>query len=163
MLPACSVRHPAERFCASRSAFGKMPNTAGWKPPLANPHAMNPLPISQIAEFAGALLSSGNGRVTVDKINTDSRTLKRGELFVALRGENFDGHKLEWKRSGEFRAHSGQRHIAGLPKTGWQLPEVARTTCDRDYRKQWQNKHERFYGSSARPPSSSHKNGRKFQ
>src|SRR6266513_2980489 len=94
MLPACSVRHPAERFCASRSAFGKMPNTAGWKPPLANPHAMNPLPISQIAEFAGALLSSGNGRVTVDKINTDSRTLKRGELFVALRGENFDGHNF---------------------------------------------------------------------
>ena len=71
-----------------------MPNTAGWKPPLANPHAMNPLPISQIAEFAGALLSSGNGRVTVDKINTDSRTLKRGELFVALRGENFDGHNF---------------------------------------------------------------------
>ena len=55
---------------------------------------MNPLPISQIVEFAGAALSSGNGRVTVDKINTDSRTLKRGELFVALRGENFDGHNF---------------------------------------------------------------------
>ena len=55
---------------------------------------MNPLPISQIVEFAGAALSSGNGRVTVDRINTDSRTLKRGELFVALRGENFDGHNF---------------------------------------------------------------------
>ena len=71
-----------------------MPNTAGCKPPLPNPHAMNPLPISQIAELAGASLSSGNGRFTVDKINTDSRTLKRGELFVALRGENFDGHNF---------------------------------------------------------------------
>src|SRR6202011_1885531 len=31
---------------------------------------------------------------SIDKISTDSRTLKRGELFVALRGENFDGHKF---------------------------------------------------------------------
>jgi UDP-N-acetylmuramoyl-tripeptide--D-alanyl-D-alanine ligase len=55
---------------------------------------MNPLPISQIAKFAGASLSSGDGSVVVDKIRTDSRTLKRGELFVALRGENFDGHNF---------------------------------------------------------------------
>jgi UDP-N-acetylmuramoyl-tripeptide--D-alanyl-D-alanine ligase len=53
---------------------------------------MNPLPISQIAKFAGASLSSGDGSIVVDKIRTDSRTLKPGELFVALRGENFDGH-----------------------------------------------------------------------
>ena len=32
--------------------------------------------------------------VCIDKISTDSRTLKRGELFVALRGENFDGHNF---------------------------------------------------------------------
>jgi len=30
----------------------------------------------------------------IDKIRTDSRTLKPGELFVALRGENFDGHNF---------------------------------------------------------------------
>jgi UDP-N-acetylmuramoyl-tripeptide--D-alanyl-D-alanine ligase len=53
---------------------------------------MNPLPISEIAKFAGASLSSGDGTVVIDKIRTDSRTLKPGELFVALRGENFDGH-----------------------------------------------------------------------
>ena len=55
---------------------------------------MNPLPISQIAKFAGASLSSGDGTVLIDKVRTDSRTLKRGELFVALRGENFDGHNF---------------------------------------------------------------------
>ena len=53
---------------------------------------MNPLPVSEIAKFAGASLSSGDGSIVVDKIRTDSRTLKPGELFVALRGENFDGH-----------------------------------------------------------------------
>src|SRR4029450_5555889 len=55
---------------------------------------MNPLPISQVAKFAGASVSCGDGSVVIDRIRTDSRTLKRGELFVALRGENFDGHNF---------------------------------------------------------------------
>src|SRR5262245_61941267 len=53
---------------------------------------MNPLTFSQIAQFAGASLSSGDGTVVVTKVSTDSRTIKPGELFVALRGENFDAH-----------------------------------------------------------------------
>ena len=53
---------------------------------------MNPLTLSQIAQFAGASLSSGNGTVVISKVSTDSRTIKSGELFVALRGENFEGH-----------------------------------------------------------------------
>src|SRR5881398_40546 len=55
---------------------------------------MNPLPISQIAKLGGASLSSGDGSVLIDKLSTDSRTLKPGELFVALRGEKFDGHNF---------------------------------------------------------------------
>src|SRR5947207_14721124 len=55
---------------------------------------MNPLPLSQIAQFAGASLSSGDASVMIDKVSSDSRTLKPGELFVALRGENFDGHNF---------------------------------------------------------------------
>jgi UDP-N-acetylmuramoyl-tripeptide--D-alanyl-D-alanine ligase len=53
---------------------------------------MNPLTLSQIAQFAGASLSSGDGTAVINKISTDSRTIKPGELFVALRGENFEGH-----------------------------------------------------------------------
>ena len=53
---------------------------------------MNPLTVSQIAQFAGASLSSGDGTVVINKVSTDSRTIKPGELFVALRGENFEGH-----------------------------------------------------------------------
>jgi UDP-N-acetylmuramoyl-tripeptide--D-alanyl-D-alanine ligase len=55
---------------------------------------MNPLPLSQIAQFAAASLSSGDGSVMIHKLSTDSRTLKPGELFLALRGENFDGHNF---------------------------------------------------------------------
>src|SRR5215471_9078480 len=53
---------------------------------------MNPLALSQIAQFAGASLSSGDGRTIINKVSTDSRTIRLGELFVALHGENFEGH-----------------------------------------------------------------------
>jgi len=53
---------------------------------------MNPLTLSHIAQLAGASLSSGDGTVVINKVSTDSRTIKPSELFVALRGENFQGH-----------------------------------------------------------------------
>jgi len=53
---------------------------------------MNPLTLSQIAQLAGASLSSGDGRAIINKVSTDSRTIRPGELFAALRGENFEGH-----------------------------------------------------------------------
>ena len=55
---------------------------------------MNPLLLGQIAKFAGGSISAGNPDVTISRISTDSRTLKAGDLFVPLRGENFDGHKF---------------------------------------------------------------------
>jgi UDP-N-acetylmuramoyl-tripeptide--D-alanyl-D-alanine ligase len=55
---------------------------------------MNPLSISQIAKLAEASLETGDGTFSIERIGTDSRTIKKGELFVALRGENFDGQKF---------------------------------------------------------------------
>jgi len=55
---------------------------------------MNPLSISQIVDFAGARLEQGDGNASVERVSTDSRTLKKGDLFVALHGQNFDGHKF---------------------------------------------------------------------
>jgi UDP-N-acetylmuramoyl-tripeptide--D-alanyl-D-alanine ligase len=55
---------------------------------------MNPTKLEQIAEFAGATPVSGDADISVQKVSTDSRTTKRGDLFVALRGEKFDGHKF---------------------------------------------------------------------
>ncbi len=55
---------------------------------------MDPLSLSQIAEFAGGTLTGGDAEARVTRISTDSRTLKAGDLFVPLRGENFDGHEF---------------------------------------------------------------------
>jgi UDP-N-acetylmuramoyl-tripeptide--D-alanyl-D-alanine ligase len=53
---------------------------------------MDPLPLHRIAHFAGATIERGSAEIIIEHISTDSRTIKHGELFVALRGENFDGH-----------------------------------------------------------------------
>src|SRR5438067_1225767 len=55
---------------------------------------MNPTPLSQIAQLAGATLENGDPNAIVDTVSTDSRTIRPGQLFVALRGENFDAHRF---------------------------------------------------------------------
>jgi UDP-N-acetylmuramoyl-tripeptide--D-alanyl-D-alanine ligase len=55
---------------------------------------MDPLSLRKIAEFAQGSLSVGDAGAMVSKASTDSRTLQAGDLFVPLRGENFDGHKF---------------------------------------------------------------------
>lgn len=55
---------------------------------------MEPLPLSRIAEFAHARIAAGDPAVTVARISTDSRTIQPGELFVAICGDNFDGHNF---------------------------------------------------------------------
>jgi len=48
-----------------------------------------------LGEAAAALGGRVSGRdVTFSGVSTDSRTIGRGELFVALRGERFDGHQF---------------------------------------------------------------------
>lgn len=48
-----------------------------------------------IAEVARALEAGMRGsNVAFDGVNTDSRAIRRGDLFVALRGERFDGHRF---------------------------------------------------------------------
>jgi len=53
---------------------------------------VNAIPLQTIAQWAGGRLVQGDGSRTVTQISTDSRTLQPGDLFVALTGENFDGH-----------------------------------------------------------------------
>nr|MDQ6911830.1 Mur ligase domain-containing protein [Verrucomicrobiota bacterium] len=55
---------------------------------------MEALSLSQIAAYAGGKLSSAKSDIGVTRISTDSRTIQPNELFVPIRGENFDGHKF---------------------------------------------------------------------
>ena len=59
-----------------------------------NALTMDPLSIEQITHFAGAVRQDIPAERIVTHLSTDSRTVQPGDLFVALRGENFDGHKF---------------------------------------------------------------------
>lgn len=55
---------------------------------------MNPLPLAQLRSIVGGkpLTPAPDGTVFIRSVCTDSRRLDTGCLFVALRGENHDGH-----------------------------------------------------------------------
>ncbi len=48
--------------------------------------------VSQVLEATGGALTGVAPRSVFKGVSTDTRTIKRGNLFVALKGENFDGH-----------------------------------------------------------------------
>ncbi len=48
--------------------------------------------VRTVAEITGGHLMQNGASVELDGFSTDSRMLQPGELFIPLRGENFDGH-----------------------------------------------------------------------
>lgn len=48
--------------------------------------------VGDILAITGGRLLSGSPRRDIRRVWTDSRTIRRGDLFVALAGERFDGH-----------------------------------------------------------------------
>ncbi|MBI2083638.1 MAG: UDP-N-acetylmuramoyl-tripeptide--D-alanyl-D-alanine ligase [Deltaproteobacteria bacterium] len=50
------------------------------------------LRMEEVVKATGGRLISGSPEAVVRGVSTDSRTVKSGELFFALKGENFDGH-----------------------------------------------------------------------
>jgi UDP-N-acetylmuramoyl-tripeptide--D-alanyl-D-alanine ligase len=53
---------------------------------------VKPLSLSTLAELAGAKIIRGSGERVALGVGIDSRTIKPGELFVAIPGPNHDGH-----------------------------------------------------------------------
>src|ERR1700739_617416 len=66
---------------------------------------MDATSFEKIAQWSGGRLATGDPRGTVPTVCTDSRSLKAGDLFVALRGDKFDGHT--------FVAEASKRGAAG--------------------------------------------------
>ena len=70
-----------------------------------------------IASMSGARLTQN---VAFDGVSTDSRTVQAGQLFVALRGETFDGHDfLE-----QVAAKGVAAVVADKLPIGWTLPAI---------------------------------------
>lgn len=52
------------------------------------------LKVSELLKVTGGKLKQGSRLKKIKKISTDTRTLQRGDLFIALKGEKFDGHNF---------------------------------------------------------------------
>jgi len=52
------------------------------------------LSVAAVIEATGGTVIHGDRAVVFAGVSTDSRSIKQGELFVALRGVNFDGHRF---------------------------------------------------------------------
>ena len=77
---------------------------------------MDPTALDTILRWTGGHLHGGDPSIPIDTICTDSRALKAADLFLALRGENFDGHTFvaEAARRGAIGAVV-EEAIEGLP------------------------------------------------
>jgi UDP-N-acetylmuramoyl-tripeptide--D-alanyl-D-alanine ligase len=77
---------------------------------------MKPFTIQDVIESTGARLAGGDARRAARGVSTDTRTLREGDLFVAIPGPNFDG--------GRFAAAAVERGAAGvlLEERGGALP-----------------------------------------
>jgi UDP-N-acetylmuramoyl-tripeptide--D-alanyl-D-alanine ligase len=70
-----------------------------------------------VASLSGARMTQN---IAFDGVTTDSRSLAPGSLFVALRGENFDGHDFLPQLAGK----GGVAVIAEQLPPGWTLPAI---------------------------------------
>ena len=74
--------------------------------------------LQQACGWIGAATLVGDGLVEIKRVHTDTRTLQPGDLFVALKGDNFDAHDFlaQAKANGAVAAiaQHGLRE-AGLP------------------------------------------------
>ncbi|MCX7598600.1 MAG: UDP-N-acetylmuramoyl-tripeptide--D-alanyl-D-alanine ligase [Armatimonadetes bacterium] len=74
--------------------------------------------LAEIAEATGGEILGAMAELRVRGVSTDSRTLQPGELFVALKGERFDGHDFveAARQGGAAAALVSQAVLSPLPQ-----------------------------------------------
>ena len=75
------------------------------------------LTIEEILKSTGGRLISGTGNFPISGVSIDSRTIKEGEIFVAIKGDNFDGHDFidDAIKSGAAGVVVDEKHPITLP------------------------------------------------
>ena len=55
---------------------------------------MRTLTLEEVARACGGMLCHGDANQAVHSVQTDSREIKEGTLFLALEGDRFDAHQF---------------------------------------------------------------------
>ncbi|MFA4983857.1 MAG: UDP-N-acetylmuramoyl-tripeptide--D-alanyl-D-alanine ligase [Candidatus Omnitrophota bacterium] len=72
---------------------------------------------SEILKATGGKLLAGSPDGVLAGVSLDSRTINKGEIFIAIRGENFDGHDFISKAIRKGAACIVSERAVQLPKT----------------------------------------------
>ncbi len=72
---------------------------------------MESMTVGEILKACNGRLLCGDPRIKVTGISIDTRTIKEGELFLAIKGKRYDGHSFV---SGAFRKKAKGAIVSGL-------------------------------------------------
>jgi UDP-N-acetylmuramoyl-tripeptide--D-alanyl-D-alanine ligase len=77
-------------------------------------------PLSRIVEWCGGRAANVSSEIVIQGISIDSRAVKPGDLFVAIKGDKFDGHDFlgDVCAKGAVAAIVEERRVAVLPPGG---------------------------------------------
>jgi UDP-N-acetylmuramoyl-tripeptide--D-alanyl-D-alanine ligase len=76
------------------------------------------LTAAEIAAATGGTLLAGDPARRVERWSIDTRTLQPGDLFVAIRGDRFDGHEFVAGALAAGAAGAVVTAAPGLPEAG---------------------------------------------
>lgn len=93
--------------------------------PLRSVRLAEAVPLSLVTDWLSAPLPSASASVMVQGVSTDTRTLQVGDLFIALRGEQFDAHEFleDVREAGAVAAvvEGGHPMLSSPALDGWPL------------------------------------------
>ena len=86
-------------------------------PTVASPLPTTMMTLSEAAALLPGARLVGDGRTAIRRVHSDTRTLQPGDLFVALRGENFDGNDylVQARAAGAVAALAHTGRLASAP------------------------------------------------
>src|SRR6185503_20662885 len=83
--------------------------------------------LEEIAQATHGRVAGGGPAATVAGVSIDSRTLAKGQLFVAVKGPNFDGHDFIGAAIEKGAAAAMVHRDVGVPE-GFPVVRVSETT-----------------------------------
>ena len=93
--------------------------------PMRSVRLAEAVPLSLVTDWLSAHLPQGSGSVMVQGVSTDTQSLQAGDLFVALRGAQFDAHDFleEVREAGAVAAvvEAGHPVLTSPALEGWPL------------------------------------------
>ena len=93
--------------------------------PMRSVRLAEAVPLSLVTDWLSAHLPQGSGGVMVQGVSTDTKSLQVGDLFIALRGAQFDAHDFleEVREAGAVAAvvEAGHPVLTSPALEGWPL------------------------------------------